>query len=460
LSELTLELTPEPGPALVPPAPPVVEPIRWKPATRLAFRFAFCYFMLFALCCGNATIWEIIPVAGGYIEDWLSRPFTYAGQWLAQHYFHIQGAGAKLHETGSGDTAISWIALGVMFSVAVLATLIWTALDRKSTAYPKLFAWFRFTIRLTLGYAMLTYGLAKLFPLQMAPPSLAVLNEPFGNLSPMTLLWTMLGYNPLYQMICGGAEALGGLLIFFRRTALAGALLIAFLSTNIVLYNFFFDVPVKLYAAHLLLMSLAVIVPDIRALFGFFWQHRPTAPTVPWAPWSPRLIRRLHITVENLVVAICLLLFAGFASFQLGKAVSHQRASQRNPPPITGQWHVDSALLNGQPKPFLTGDGQPMTDIFLEPSSRTMVRDSATVLWRGGFHIDDKKHTVNFGTVGSGDNTIYALAQPDPNHLILTPTGKEAKTVGTLTLTRVPLPTHYPLLDRGFHWVNEWGLER
>jgi len=28
-------------------------------------------------------------------------------------------------------------------------------------------------------------------------------------------------------------------------------------------------------------------------------------------------------------------------------------------------------------------------------------------------------------------------------------TGEEAGTIGTLTLTRVPLPTHYPLLDRG-----------
>jgi hypothetical protein len=29
-----------------------------------------------------------------------------------------------------------------------------------------------------------------------------------------------------------------------------------------------------------------------------------------------------------------------------------------------------------------------------------------------------------------------------------------------LALVRVPVPMHYPLLDRGFHWVNEWGLER
>jgi len=29
-----------------------------------------------------------------------------------------------------------------------------------------------------------------------------------------------------------------------------------------------------------------------------------------------------------------------------------------------------------------------------------------------------------------------------------------------LTLTRTSIPNHYPLLDRGFHFVNQWGLER
>jgi hypothetical protein len=29
-----------------------------------------------------------------------------------------------------------------------------------------------------------------------------------------------------------------------------------------------------------------------------------------------------------------------------------------------------------------------------------------------------------------------------------------------LTLTRTPIPNHYPLPNRGFHFVNQWGLER
>ncbi|MBW4040207.1 MAG: hypothetical protein HIU91_15355, partial [Acidobacteria bacterium] len=455
MSQLSPDLTPQqpeqPDPLLVPPAPaviPVPPSAAWPPATRLAFRFAFCYFLLYALCCGNATIWEIIPKVGAYITNWLSWTFFHSAQWLGQHLFHLTGVGAKLHGTGSGDTILNWIAVAVMLAVALLATLIWTALDelrspaRRSLAYPRLFFWFRLTLRLTLGVAMLGYGLAKLFPLQMAPPSLAVLNEPLGNTSPMTMLWTLIGLNPIYEMICGAAEVTAGILILFRRTSLLGTLLTAFLTTNIVLYNFCFDVPVKLYAAHLLLMSLVLLAPQARSLFNFFVLHRPSVPIDGWT----RPAWRYGLRLETLCV-IAVLLFALVPEvIGLGGAYSHQRAAMRHPAPLTGIWQ-----LNATTKPFLTGDGAPMSAIIFEPSGRAMFRSSDGVLWRGGSRIDDKKHTVQLFCLGhDGPPPVYAIAQPDPSHLILTPTGKDAKTNGTLTLARVPLPSHYPLLDRGF----------
>jgi hypothetical protein len=437
--------------------PTVPTPRRWSFGTRLAFRFSFTYLMIYALGCGNATLWEVIPFhVGERLENWTSWPFFHGAQWLGQHLFHLTGVGAKLHGTGSGDTILNWIAVGIMLVVAILATLIWTALDElrspagRPLAYPRLFFWFRLIIRLTLGVALLNYGLAKLFPLQMGPPSLAVLNEPLGNTSPMTMLWTLIGLNPVYEMICGAAEVAAGLLILFRRTGLAGELLTAFLATNIVLYNFCFDVPVKLYAAHLVLMSIALIVPDMPSLFNFFFLHRPCKPIDGWV----KPARRYGLRFETICVVVVLLLAVLPSVFQLQKGYAQQLITERNPPPLTGQWHLTSAT-----KPYVTGDGLPLTDIFFEPSGRTMLRDSSTVLWRAYTKADDKKHTL-FLVSGASDPITYALAQPDPTHLVLKPTGNDAKTAGTLTLVRVPLPSHYPLQDRGFHFVNEWGLER
>jgi hypothetical protein len=452
---------PIPDPSFQTPAtsdmPTVPTPRRWSFGTRLAFRFSFCYLMIYALCCANATLWEVIPFhIGEHLENWTSWPFFHGAQWLGQHLFHLTGVGAKLHDTGSGDTILNWIAVGIMLAVAILLTLIWTAFAelhspaRRSLAYPRLFFWFRLTMRLTLGVAMIGYGLSKLFPLQMPPPSLAVLNEPLGNTSPMTMLWTLIGLNPVYEMICGAAELTAGILILFRRTGLLGELLTAFLATNIVLYNFCYDVPVKLYAAHLVLMSIALIIPDMPSLINFFFLHRPCKPIDGWV----KPARRYGLRVETICVVVALLLAVLPQAFQLRNGYAQQLISQRNPPPLTGQWHLATAT-----KPYITGDGLPTTDIFFEPSGRTMLRDSATVLWRAYAKVDDKKHTLFLATEAN-DPVTYAMTQPDPTHLILKPTGDAAKTAGTLTLVRVPLPSHYPLEDRGFHFVNEWGLER
>jgi hypothetical protein len=466
LSEPTPELSPAPPPDLPifpadPEAPSAAAPVRWSAATRLAFRLGFCYLLIYALGCGNATLWEVIPFhIGEHLEDWTSWPYFHAAQWLGQHLFHLTGVGAKLHGTGSGDTILNWIAIAVMAVIALVLTLLWTLIDEFRThrplAYPRLSFWFRLTLRLTLGYAMLNYGAVKLFPLQMSPPSLAVLNEPLGNTSPMTMLWTLIGLNPIYEMICGAAEMTAGILILFRRTALLGSLLTAFLTTNIVLYNFCFDVPVKIYAAHLLLMSIALIIPWTPSLLNFFILHKPCAPFGGWA----KPARRYGLRIETVATVVVLLLTLIPACLGFHKSYAHQLARQRQPLPRTGQWHVDSATLNGKPSPIPTGDGLPLTDIFLEPTGRTMLRDSATVLWRAGTDFDDKKHTLTLYTETADHPFEFTFAQPDPMHLLLTATGKDAKTTPALALTRVPLPAHYPLQERGFHWVNEWGLER
>ena len=69
----------------------VTDSARWTLGTRLAFRFAFCYFMTYALCSGIYTVWETIPWAGGYIEGCLAWPFLQAAQLLSPHIFHLHG---------------------------------------------------------------------------------------------------------------------------------------------------------------------------------------------------------------------------------------------------------------------------------------------------------------------------------------------------------------------------------
>ncbi len=420
----------------------------WSPATRIAFRFAFCYFLLYALCCGNATVWKTAPIIGDRLELLFWWPWRHAAPWFGRHVFHLTGTSARLHLGVSNDMALVYISVGFMFIAAVLATLLWTLLDRHSTAYPRLFLWFRFAMRLCIGSSMLLYGMLKVFPYQMAFPSLAVLNEPLGNASPMTLLWTLLGMNPLYEVLCGSIELLCGVLILFRRTALLGALLTAFVVSNVVLYNYFFDVPVKLFATHLLIMALVVALPDARAIFAFFVQRSTTTLRTGWSPFrSPAALRR-----ETVLIAVALVIALANQVYRLAPVTAHERASLAHPNALTGLWRVDAAT-----RPYLTADGLPMTVLSLEPNGRAMLRATDNSLWRAVATYDDRAHTVEIQPIGVTQPTLYAITQPDATHLTLTSLRGQP---GTLTLSRIPTPATYPLLQRGFHWINEWGLER
>ncbi|GGH16580.1 hypothetical protein [Silvibacterium dinghuense] len=444
----------------------------WHSAARILFRVAFVYFFLFCFCYGNGTIFSIFPVIGNFLYRWLTWPFNTLAEWTGQHVFHLTGIGSHWHPTGSGDTTMNYLVDGLFVLAAVAGGLIWTLISElrgRRREYRTLHAWLRFALRLTCGFFMLNYGLAKLYPMQMAPVSIAILNEPVGNMSPMTMLWALIGLNPVYEMICGAAEVIGGILLMFRRTALAGALISAFVITNVLLYNLFFDVPVKLFAANLLLALVYLILPDVPPLWNFFIRHRPSAPQADWAPPAHTKAARISLRITEIVF---ILTFLVVFPILMGMGFFQSRKAAAVPTPLLGAWHLDAD--HPASGAFITPEKQPVSDLYIDSAVRAFMRGPDGELWRTHLNIDPKAHTVHIRCYTNGE-VNYAWSEPDPNHLVLTtvppPAPKAdskkkdqkpapAFTPETLTLTRVPVPAHYPLLERGFHWVNQWGLER
>jgi hypothetical protein len=232
----------------------------------------------------------------------------------------------------------------------------------------------------------------------------------------------------------------------------------------------FFDVPVKLFAAMLLLASLFVALPDVPALFSFFWRHQPAAPAGVWIPPISRRGFRTATRVVELVFTIGFLvampIFDGIGWWQIHKSAQVQS-------PLKGAWKLDAA--HKATGAFVTPEGLPATDLYVDTVRRAFTRSTDGELWRTNLTIDDKAHTIRI-RVYTGKAATYVWQMPDPEHLVLTskapdppkpdpkaktpPKPAEPFTAETVTLTRTPIPAHYPLLDRGFHFVNEWGLER
>jgi hypothetical protein len=429
-----------------PPRTPPVHARAWTPLARVAFRFAFCYFLLFILCCANVTVWEAVPLGGTRLEHLAAAPVFALAAWVGGHWLHLSGAAVQLHHTGFGDRTLDWLAAGVLVCIALLIAAVWSACARRRE-YATLYTWFRYALRLAVIASMFIYGGMKIVPIQIPAPSLAVLNQTVGSLSPMTLLWALLGLNPRYEMICGALEMLAGVLLLFRRTALAGTLTALVIMANVLLFDLFFDVPVKLYSAHLIVILLLLLAPDARALVRFLFLGKMSAPISEWSPRFPREWMRVSaFTFEALLV----LMIGVHWPYARLMQYRQQQAMRAHPSPWVGIWHVDDSSA-----PLRLGFGQRVTDIVFEPDGQLSVRAEDGTLWGGAdYHRDDKTIAV---LLPPGPAAMMQVTAFDGAHMTLT--SAAPGNAMTLHLTRVPLPEHYNLHEHRYQWTNDWGAE-
>lgn len=99
---------------------------RWSHRTRVLFRIAFVYLLLFCFGYGKGTIFGQFPVVGDWIETVLNWPMAHLADWVSVHILHSNGIGSVHHDTGSGDTTVQWVQQALMLLISVLVGLVWS----------------------------------------------------------------------------------------------------------------------------------------------------------------------------------------------------------------------------------------------------------------------------------------------------------------------------------------------
>lgn len=244
--------------------------------TRIGFRFAFCYFVLYFLA---SNAFQLLPggLSGRYLEAWDPIVLWLGGK-LPLPYE------VSLESRGIGNTAYGTVLFLCFLATAAMATAVWSVLDRKRTGYERLHSWLRLLLRFMLAGSMIHYGVIKAIPSQMtAPPPMGLMLFRIGDLMPNHLLWWTVGASPPFETLIGLAEILGGLLLLWPRTVLLGSLVCAANTLFIFLLNMCYDVPVKLPSFHLFVMAVVLIAPSLCRLADVFLFNRRSEPvrTVP-----------------------------------------------------------------------------------------------------------------------------------------------------------------------------------
>jgi len=274
----------------------------WKPAQKFGFRFVFLFFSIISLLCLHLVIWISFFAFGkdGYDLNKLFKPLTGPIHWLDRYIFHL-GYDPAIHSNYPGDGRFGSAFYLTAILVSMLVAVIWSILDKKRLNYDRLFYWFCLYLRFVLGITVITYGIDKVIPVQMSHPSLPMLTEPFGNTSRFNVLWGFMGMSPGYMIFTGAFELIGGLMLFFRRTTVAGCILLIFILANVVALNWFYNVGVKMFSMQLLVFALFLLAPYLKTLLQFLFNNGSTA------LYSPKQFALQTNWKKGLLIAVLLL---------------------------------------------------------------------------------------------------------------------------------------------------------
>ena len=413
---------------------PLAYPLRWNAAQKLSFRFFFVYFLLYLF---PFAIWtDIVPWVGAALLA-LPDPIT-------------------VLPNGSGDTTFNYVQLLCIAIIAVAVAGIWSVADRSRSQYNTLLYWLVVLLRYYLAFTMFSYGFAKIFKTQFPFPNLLRLLEPYGQSSPMGLAWTFMGYSEAYNWFTGLGEIIGGGLLLFRRTTALGAIILLVIISNIVAINFCFDVPVKLFSMNLLLMTLFVLAAEGKRLINVLLLNRP-APALDLTPFrTTRWWRTGRVVLKTSILGLFI-----YQRSMDGFASGREWGDRAPKPPLYGVYQVETFVLNGDTLAPMLTDTVRWRQVVIDGHKRysyltvRLMNDTQ----RGYvFKPDTLKSAIVLSTYAD-TATTYRLtyAQPDTNLIIMR--GKMDRDSIYAHLKRQD-PNQFLLVNRGFHWINEYPLNR
>jgi hypothetical protein len=416
----------------------------WSGVTRVAFRFCFLYLGLYVLT--TQMLGSLIALPIPQLERLaLLSPLV---SWTAKHVFGI--ASPLVVFSGSGDKTYDWVQVFCLLVIASAGTALWPLLGRRRPEETALHRRFHVFLRLALGATLVQYGLAKVIPLQMPEPGPLRLIERFGDFSPMGVLWASVGASQPYEIFTGCVELIGGALLFAPQTALLGGLVTLAATTQVFVLNMTYDVPVKQFSFHLVLLSLFVIAPDARRLVDVILLNRPAVPSTLRA--SGRRTRRWSI--PQLAFGAYVVVATGISNVSMWRTYGGGAAK----PPLYGVWTVDEMTRDGVLLPPLLSDQDRWRRVVVQwPGSITFQRmDDALTTYAAS--VDPVRRSLALSRRDDKDwKASFVFEQPSPKELVLD---------GTLDGHRLHVRTmlvdrsSFQLVNRGFSWVQEYPFNR
>lgn len=424
----------------------------WPLWRRMLFRVFFIYF---ALTIAPWTWISSVPWLGGALT-----PYNTMMDWLVTKandlVFHVRPVLVPMG--GSGDTSFGWANLWFVLSVSFIGMLVWSILQRRKPEYAKLNYWLCLFVRYYVAMVSFSYGIIKLFALQMSFPNYSQLATPLGDFLPMRLSWMFLGYSTPYQVFSGAMEVLAGLLLLYRRTATLGVLVATAVFMNVAVLNLSYDIPVKIYSLQMAACCLFLLANEKDRLLCFFIYNRPAdACSIYQRSYQRRWPRLARIVAKTafIIIAVGLVL-----SETIGWKKMSDKATAGMVFPA-GVYDVVHYIRNNDTVPPLFTDSLRWQNVIFDNKRSGSIATADTAFRRVynrayfTYKTDTAKHTFTMlrSLADSNANAIAIMNYKFQDDSTILFHGMRRNDPVSFVLRRSR--RHFQLAERQFHWLSE-----
>lgn len=406
--------------------------LQWNSAKKFLLRFAIIFLGLLIMPILSLVGEDFYPWVGSAILQ-LETPIT-------------------VFPNGSGDTTYNYVEVLTCFVLGFLGASIWSIFNKKENNYDTLMHWFLIFCRYYVAASLIGYGYAKIFYSQFQPPTLWKLVQPLGESSPMGLAWTFIGFSKSYTVFSGYAEFIGGILLLLRRTSALGALIGFVVMFNVMLMNFCYDIPVKLYSTQLVVLCIIILYFMGHNLKLALLRNRATTPAEYKSLFSKKWLKISRIVIKSVMIFYAII-WSGYETYEMTKEYGADA-------PKTALYgiHKPTQLIKNGDTLRTYSDSAEWKYLVVEYEGMASVRQLNDRSYRLIFNVDTIKKmvTTNLQT----DTThSYELAYKQLNDTTLNLKGIFMKDTIDFTFHTVNTKS-FRLLNRGFHWVNEYPFNR
>ncbi|MEM7087076.1 MAG: DoxX family protein [Bacteroidota bacterium] len=419
----------------------------WNIAKRISFRFFFIFFVLYILPFPAYYI-PGVAVLSGYFSSFMESITL----WFGTDIFGITET-IDSSSNGSGDRLYSFVSMFTNLIIALLGCVIWSVIDFRRKSYNKLLSYFTVYVRFYLASVLLSYGFSKVFTNQFSELSLNDLIKPYGESSPMALMWNFMEFSDSYTIFSGASEVLGGILLLWRRTTTLGALVTVGVMFNVFMMNMSYDIPVKLYSGHLTLMGMFLLVLDGKRILNFLVFNKAVVAKKITPHFKKKAWRITGIVLKY-----------AFVVYLLYSNVSRSYESQRKwgkkapKPALYGIYEVEEFVWNSDTLPALKTDSIRWDRLVVDKYSTSIhymngqkgyyKNETDTLeqkLYLSSFRDDSSKNFHDFQFT-SNDSLFYLNG---------------CKGLDSMRVKfKIKKREDFLLLNRGFHWVNDFPFNR